>query len=131
MTAISAIAIRMIFPHQFRITRTKYLSVRVGVEAKRAQCLSIIVGKRFPILARPRFPHPFLKPSTDGIDRHGKVLPARRWRGRVRRQRARFPFPSGLRTLPLLHFIGSHSGEVIISLDEFKTMVKDDPAPYP
>src|SRR3546814_16377199 len=90
--------------------------------AKRAQCLSIIVGKRFPILARPRFPHPFLKPRTDGIDRIGKVLPARRWRGRVRSKSARFPFPSGLRPLRPLTFIGSHSGAAILTLVEFKHM---------
>src|SRR3546814_4284431 len=59
----------------------------------------------------------------------GKVLPARRWRGRVRRKSARFPFPSGIRPLRLLNFIGSHSGEVIISLVEFTHMVKAEPAP--
>src|SRR3546814_20588196 len=59
----------------------------------------------------------------------GKVLPARRWRGRVRRKSARFPFPSGIRPLRLLNFIGSHSGEVIISLVEFTPMVKAEPAP--
>src|SRR3546814_18151112 len=118
MTAISAIAIRMIFPHQFRITRTKYLSVRVGVEAKRAQCLSIIVGKRFPILARPRFPHPLLKPRTEGIDRIGKVLPARRWSGGVRQQSERFPFQAGIRPRAPWKFLGSDAGEVIIRTEE-------------
>ena len=126
MAAVAAVAIGVVPPHQIGVALAQILAGRIGLQSEQLEVFAILAGQRLAVAAllRNRFP----KARRDGVERIGKVGPART---HVRRcgKGAGLPVPAGIRPLRLLDLVRAHAFEEIIAVVERAHMIEAEPLP--